>query len=330
MNKVKELGTKGSQHPHQYSEIWTEKYRPKTFEEFKGQSAIVERVKAMAQQKNIQNMLFVGPAGIGKTTLALIIAKKLFGQNWKENLLETNASDERGIDVVREKIKEFARTKSIASDLPKIVYLDECDALTREAQNALRRTMETYSNSCRFILSANIPSKIIDPIKSRCAIFKFKPLSKEEIEEIVENVAKKEGLNVDKETIHLLYNHCGGDVRHLQNLLQSTSSISKDINNNTISEFITSVESKDIQEILDLALNKKFIESRNKLLGTMLNHGLSGLDIIKQIQREAMNLKTDETKKLNIIEKCGEIEFRLVEGSDDYTQLEALLAFIAK
>lgn len=314
----------------EYSQIWTERYRPSTFEEVIGQKEIVKRIKALVESKNIPHMIFSGSAGIGKTTCAIIVAKQTHGKNWRNNFLELNASDNRGIDTVRVQVKDFAKTMAMEADAPKIILLDEADALTKEAQQALRRTMETYSNSCRFILSANVPSKIIDPIKSRCAVFKFKPLSKEEIEEIIENIAKKEGLTIDKETTHLLYNHCGGDVRHLQNLLQSTSSISKDINNKSISEFITSVESKDIEEILNLAISKKFIEARSKLLGTMLNHGLSGLDIIKQIQRETMNLKIDETKKLNIIEKCGEIEFRLVEGSDDYIQLESLLAFITK
>ena len=214
--------------------------------------------------------------------------------------------------------------------MSKIILLDEADALTKEAQQALRRTMETYSNSCRFMLSCNVPSKIIDPIKSRCAIFKFKPLKKENIEEIITNISKKENLNIDKEIIINLFDHCKGDVRLLQNILQSTSSISKEINKDTLGEFLTSVETKDIHKIVNLALNKKFLEARKKLLDTMLNHGLSGLDIIKQIQRETMNLQIDDIKKLNIIERCGEIEFRLVAGSDDYIQLEALLAFIAK
>lgn len=312
------------------SQIWTEKYRPSTFEEVVGQKEIVKRIKALVETKNIPHMMFSGPAGIGKTTCAIIIAKQLHKNNWRNNFLELNASDQRGIDTIRTQVKDFAKTMGIEADSPKIILLDEADALTKEAQQALRRTMETYSNSCRFILSCNISSKIIDPIKSRCAIFKFKPLAGEDIEEIILRTAKKEGLNIDKETINLLYTHCGGDVRQLQNILQSTSSTTKEINKNALQEFLTSVESKDIEEILNLAINKNFLEARKRLLDTMLNHGLSGLDIVKQIQRETMNLKIDETKKLNIIEKCGEIEFRLVEGSDDFIQLEALLAFITK
>ncbi len=169
--------------------IWTEKYRPQDFSDIKGQDAIVARIKAFVEQKNMPHVLFVGPAGIGKTSLSMVIARKLFGENWRQNLLELNASDERGIDVVRNKVKDFARTKAIG-DVPfKIIYLDECDALTKEAQQALRRTMENYTQTCRFILSANYSSKILDPIQSRCAIFRFRPLGKEHVFTIIDKIA---------------------------------------------------------------------------------------------------------------------------------------------
>lgn len=312
------------------SQIWTEKYRPVNFEEIKGQENIVKRIKALVETKNIPHMLFGGPAGIGKTTLAIVVARQLHKENWRNNFLELNASDQRGIDTIRIQVKDFAKTMGIHSEIPKMILLDEADALTKEAQQALRRTMETYSNSCRFILSANTPSKIIDPIKSRCAIFKFKPLKKEEIKEIIKNIAAEEKLKIDNETIDLLYSHCNGDVRQLQNILQSTSALSKEINQDLLGDFIKTIETKEIREVLEAALEKNFLEARKKLLNVMLENGLSGLDIIKQIQREIMNMDIEDGKKLNIIEKCGDTEFRLVEGSDDYIQLEALLAFIAK
>src|SRR3989339_394548 len=163
------------------SAIWTEKYRPASFEEIRGQKEIVEKISAFVKSGNMPHLLFSGPAGVGKTTLALVIAKRLFGENWRQNTLELNASDERGIDVVRVKVKDFARTKSIG-DVPfKLIYLDESDALTKEAQQALRRTMENYTQTCRFILSCNYSSKIIDPIQSRCAVFRFKPLEKKDM-----------------------------------------------------------------------------------------------------------------------------------------------------
>jgi len=153
--------------------MWTEKFRPDNFSDIKGQKDIVKRIKAFVEQKNMPHLLFAGPAGVGKTTLSLVVVKQLYKDMWRENFLELNASDERGIDVVRVKVKEFARTKSIGNVPFKIIYLDECDALTKEAQQALRRTMENYTQTCRFILSCNYSSKIIEPIQSRCAVFRF-------------------------------------------------------------------------------------------------------------------------------------------------------------
>src|SRR3989338_2789228 len=176
------------------STIWTEKYRPKDFQEIKGQKEIVKRIKAFVELKNMPHLLFAGPAGVGKSTLALVIARIFFRDAWHQNFLELNASDERGIDIIRIKVKDFARTKAIGEVPFKIIYLDECDALTREAQQALRRTMENYTQTCRFILGCNYSSKIIDPIQSRCAVFRFKPINKEHLLKIIDQIAHHEGL----------------------------------------------------------------------------------------------------------------------------------------
>jgi len=314
----------------QSSQIWTEKFRPAKFEEVVGQKDIVRKVKALVETKNIPHLLFSGPAGVGKTTLSLVIAKQLHGENWRSNFLELNASSSRGIDTIRNEVKDFAKTMAIDSDAPKIILLDEADALTKEAQQALRRTMETYSNSCRFILSCNVVSKIIDPIKSRCAVFRFKPLDINEINEIISKVKFNENLNIDPEMMKILYEQSNGDVRQIYNILQSSSAISNNITKDVLNEFTITVSSDSLKEILELAVNKRFLEARSKLLGVMLDNGLSGLDIIKLLQKEVLNMKISDNKKYEIIERCGEIEFRLVEGSDDYVQLEALLAFIAK
>ena len=312
------------------NDIWIEKFRPSNFDEVVGQEVIVNRIKAMVEQKNIPHMLFAGPPGTGKTTVALIIAKDLFKEDWRQNFLETNASSERGIDVVREDIKDFARTRPININIPKIILLDEADALTRDAQNALRRTMEQYSENCRFILSANYSSKIIEPIQSRCAIFRFKPLSLEDVKKIVKRIAKEEKLKINDNVVNLIYEVSEGDLRRVENILQSCAIISNEITEKLINEISATANPKEVREILDLALNKDFIKARNKLLDVMLKNGLSGLDVIKQMQKEALNLKIDDSKKLELIDKCGEIEFRLVEGSDDFVQLESLLAFMGK
>ncbi|MEA3378311.1 MAG: replication factor C small subunit [Nanoarchaeota archaeon] len=311
--------------------IWTEKYRPKSFSDIKGQKAIVEKVEAFVKQKNMPHLLLAGPAGVGKTSITGVVVRELFGDEWRRNFLDLNASDERGIDVIRNTIKDFARIKTLGNHPFKIIHLDECDSLTKEAQQALRRTMENYASSTRFILSANFSSKIIDPIQSRCTMFRFRPLSKQEIFEVISNVAKNEGLTINEDGYDALYSVAGGDARRIMNILQSCSSLGKNLSKDAIYAMVSAAEPQEIQGILQTAIKGDFISSRNKLLDIMLNHGLSGLDIIKQIQKEIWNLKdiTDD-KKVAMVDKCGEIEFRMVEGSDEFIQLEALLANFVK
>ena len=309
------------------SSIWTEKYRPATFSDIKGQKEIVEKIRAFVESKNMPHLLFSGPAGVGKTTLSLVIARELFGEHWLENTLELNASDERGIDVVRVKVKDFARTKALGEVPFKLIYLDESDALTREAQQALRRTMENYTKTCRFILSCNYSSKILDPIQSRCAVFRFKPLGREEIFAVVDKISKEEGLSISPDAKDALFEVCGGDVRRLENILQSCAVLGKNIDTELIFSMASVAKPKEVNEVLSLAAKGNFLDSRKKLLSLMLDYGLSGLDVIRQIQKEIWNLKLDDRKKVELVDKCGEVEFRMVEGSDEYIQLESFLAF---
>jgi len=308
------------------SEIWTEKFRPKKFEEIVGQDDIIKRVQSLTNSLNIPHLLFAGPAGVGKSTLALVVVKELFGEVWRENYLELNASDERGIDVVRQKVKDFARTKAISKIPFKVIFLDEADALTNEAQNALRRTMENYTSNCRFILSCNYSSRIIDPIQSRCAVFRFRLLEKKDIEKVVKKIAQIEKLEIDVKAVESLFELSEGDCRRAINLLQTTASISNRITSELVDIIVPSAKPSDIKVILEYALAGDFINSKEKLLDVMLKESISGTDIIKAIQKEVWNLDIEPELKVKLTEKTGEIEFRLTEGSDEFIQLEALLA----
>ena len=308
------------------SEIWTEKYRPSKFTELIGQDEIVKRVSSLVKSMNIPHLLLAGPAGTGKSTMALIIVRELYGDKWRENYLELNASDERGINVVREKVKGFARTKSLG-DVPfKIIFLDEADALTPEAQQALRRTMENYASTCRFIMSCNYSSKVIDPIQSRCVLFRFKLLEKKDIEKVIRRIAEKEKLEIPDEAIEVIYEGSEGDCRRSINLLQSTASISPHISPDLVSTVLSNTKPKDIKIVLDYALSGDFQNAKDKMLDMMLKESISGQDVIKAIQKEVWNLPIEPQLKVKLTELTGEIEFRIVEGSDPFVQLQALLA----
>lgn len=308
------------------TDIWTERYRPETFEEVMGQQEIVKRVRSLVQALNIPHLLFAGPAGTGKSTLALIIVKQLFGENWKQNYIELNASDERGIEVVRQKVKDFARTKALGNVPFKVIFLDEADALTREAQQALRRTMENYTNTCRFIMSCNYSSKIIDPIQSRCVVFRFRLLEKKDIAAVVKRIGEKEKLKVADDALNALYEASEGDCRRVINLLQATASISPDVNAEMINIIASSSRPTNVKVVLDYALAGDFANAREKLLDVMLKDSVSGTDVVKAIQKEIWSLNIDPELKVRLTEKTGEIEFRMVEGSDEFVQLQSLLA----
>lgn len=236
-------------------------------------------------------------------------------------------SDERGIDVIRNKVKDFARTKTLGQVSFRTIILDEADALTQEAQQALRRTMETFSGNARFVLICNWSSKIIEPIQSRCAVFRFKSLADADIKKFVERISEGEKLKVTNDATDALIELSEGDLRKIANLLQASATLGEKISADVVYDVASKAKPDDVNEMIQFALKGKFLEARKKLQDLLLRQGLSGSDIISEIHKQIFELDgMSEENKVQLIEKCGEYEFRLNEGSNELIQLSALLA----
>jgi len=307
-------------------DIWIEKYRPKKLEEVVGQDEIIERLKAYVKAKSVPHLMFAGSAGTGKTTSAIALAKELYGETWKQNFIELNASDERGIAIIRGKIKDFARTAPIGKARFKIIFMDEADSLTSDAQSALRRTIEKYTHICRFILSANYSSRIIEPIQSRCTVFRFSPIKEEDIKKYIRKIATAEKLEITPDGLDTLIFISKGDMRKAINVLQVGASMNKKITAELLYETSATAKPEDIKALINTALTGNFMAARSQLYDLLIKYGLSGEDIIKQIHQTIFDLAIPDESKVRLIEKAGETEFRLIEGSNPHIQLEALLA----
>ncbi len=306
--------------------IWIEKYRPRKLADMVGQKEIIVRLQSYVKTGDLPHLLFTGSAGIGKTTAAVALAREIFDDTWQMNFRELNASDERGIDVVRNQIKQFARTSPLGGASYKILFLDEADALTPDAQAALRRTMENFARNCRFILSCNYSSKIIDPIQSRCAIYRFRQLDDEAVSEAIQRIAENEGLSLTEDAVSAIIYVAQGDMRKAINALQGAAIIGRKIEAERIFEITSSARPEEIRELLGVCIEGDF-DGAERLLGRLLEErGIAPNELITQCYRELVRLPVDRELKTEMISHLGETDFRISEGASSSIQMEALIA----
>jgi len=307
-------------------EMWAEKYRPKTLNDIVNQKDIVERLKSFVKSRNVPHCIFAGPPGTGKTTAALCLSRDLYGVGYREHIMELNASDERGIDVVRETVKTFARVRSIGEIPFKIMILDESDNMTADAQQALRRTMERFTETCRFVLIANYSGKIIEPIQSRCAPFRFAFLPREEHDRYLKHIAESENMKLLRDGLDAIFEVCGGDLRRAINTLQAAASLNKPVDAKIIYSITGRASPADVQKMIEIAMKGDFLGARKQLRDMIQKYGVAGSDIIRQIHTEIFRADIPEEWKIKLVDVVGEIDYRLVEGADEEVQLSALLA----
>ena len=309
---------------------WVEKYRPRRLDDVVNQKGIIKRLKQFIKDESMPHLIFAGPAGTGKTTSALAMVRELYGRKMAVNatFLELNASDARGIGVVRTYIKDFAKTKPPSDISFKILILDEADNMTAPAQQALRRTMEKYTRNCRMILICNYSNKIIPPIQSRCVVFRFSSLNNDDIKERVKYIASQEKINISSDGLNALVEVSKGDCRRAINYLQSCGTISKKIDQDIVFRVAGEVPPEKIREILQTALEGQLQFSLKLLNDITREYGLSGINIIKNIHREIYDLSISEDLKIEISKLLAEFEYRLSQGGTEQIQLQALLANI--
>ncbi|KAG0725249.1 Replication factor C subunit 2 [Chionoecetes opilio] len=305
---------------------WIEKFRPSTFDEIVGNEETVARLEVFAKQGNVPNIIIAGPPGVGKTTTILCLARALLGPSYREAVMELNASNDRGIDVVRNKIKMFAQQKvTLPKGKHKIIILDEADSMTGGAQQALRRTMEIYSNTTRFALACNTSEKIIEPIQSRCAMLRYSKLSDAQVLSKLLSVCSKEDLSYTDDGLEAILFTAQGDMRQALNNLQSTAQGFSHVSSENVFKVCDEPHPVLVKEMIQHCVKANF-DDAYKVLAHLWKLGYASEDIIAIIFRVCKNTDMAEFLKLEFIKEIGYTHMRVVQGTSSLLQLSGLLA----
>ncbi|KAK8970962.1 hypothetical protein KSP40_PGU009617 [Platanthera guangdongensis] len=308
---------------------WVEKYRPQSLADVAAHRDIVDTIDRLTNENKLPHLLLYGPPGTGKTSTILALARKLYGSQYQNMILELNASDDRGIDVVRQQIQDFASARSLSFSTKlsvKLVLLDEADAMTKDAQFALRRVIEKHTKSTRFALICNHVNKIIPALQSRCTRFRFAPLDAANVKERLQYVISAEGLDVDASGLAALVRLSNGDMRKALNILQSTQMASQHVTEEAVYLCTGNPLPKDIEQIAYWLLNEPFTASYKYISGVKMRKGLALVDITREVTMFVFKIQMPSDIRIKLINDLADIEYRLSFGCNDKLQLGALIS----
>lgn len=314
------------------SQPWVEKYRPSTLDELVAHKDIISIIKRLISEDKLPHMLLYGPPGTGKTSTITAAAKDMYGKSYGAMTLELNASDDRGIDVVRNQIKEFAGTRRLWSKGGvKLVILDEADFMTSDAQFALRRVIEKYTSNTRFCLVCNYANKIIPALQSRCTKFRFAPLDSDQIRGRLQHIFENEQLKVDQKATRALLELGGGDMRRVLNILQATSVAYPDkITYESLFLVTGNPLPADIDSLFDALLNQPFHVARDALVTMCKTKGYALQDVLHNIvDNKVLKTHFPPTVKALLLDKLSDLEYRASFATTDQLQLSSLVAAFA-
>lgn len=306
---------------------WVEKYRPNALQELISHEDIINTIRKFIHEDKLPHLLFYGPPGTGKTSTILACAKEIYApKEFNSMVLELNASDDRGINVVRGQILNFASTRTIFNSGFKLVILDEADAMTQDAQNALRRIIEKFTENVRFCLICNYLSKIIPALQSRCTRFRFGPLNPKQILPRLKYVAEQEEVKVTEDGENALMALSQGDMRKVLNILQSCSMAFDEVNEDNVYTCVGHPLKSDIANMANWMLNDSFADAYSNIQELKTLKGLSLQDILTEVHVFVHRLDLPVKIKMHLLIKMSDLEHRLLNGASEKIQLGSLLA----